>query len=351
MQKELAWNAAQLDGNGLFSTTAGVDGADWDFYDPDKGGEVSAYNILYYKTLVDGASLATAVGDTSTAASYTAQADALKSRINARLFDTGTGLYKISDTRTTGTAQDANALAVLYGVAPPEQQAAILDKLKTDLWTTPYGPLPYSGDAGYSDLISPFVSGFELQARLAADDTANAEALLHTEWGHMVADGPDRTGTLWENISSSDGTPGLGAGASLSHGWSTAPTSALSGYVLGVRPDTAGFATWTVQPHHGDLTWTQGRVPTPHGPIDVDWTAPSGSGRFTMTVTAPHGTRGTIAVPTDGAAHPVVSVNGAAVWRHGALTATREITAAHADSGYVYLTIARPGRYTVTASH
>ncbi|MFJ9348576.1 alpha-L-rhamnosidase C-terminal domain-containing protein [Streptomyces sp. NPDC101237] len=350
VQRELAWNATQIDSNGLFATQAGVDGADWDFYDGDKGGEVSAYNVLYYKTLLDAADLATAADRPLVAAQYSTDAAALKERINARLYDPDTGLYKISDTQTTGTAQDANATAVLYGVASPAQSKTILAKLKTNLWTTPYGPLPYSKDTGYRELISPFVSGFELQARLENDDTANAEELLDTEWGHMIAPGPDQTGTMWENISSTDGTPGLGSGASLSHGWSTAPTSALSAYVLGVRPTTAGYATWTVQPHPGDLSWSQGRVPTPHGDVDVHWTRRGPAGRFTLSVTVPHGTHGTIAVPAQGSGGTVVTVDGRTVWRNGRFSSTSGITAGHAATGYVYLTVSRSGSYTVTAA-
>ncbi|MFE5141373.1 alpha-L-rhamnosidase C-terminal domain-containing protein [Streptomyces fagopyri] len=348
VRRELAWNATRLDANGLFATRAGVDGADWDFYDSDKGGEVSAYNILYYKTLLDGAALATAAGDTAQAAAYKADAETLKTRINERLYDPGTGLYKISDTRS-GVAQDANALAVLYGVAPPAKHADILAKLKSALWSTPYGPLPFSQDTGYRNLVSPFVSGFELQARLADGDTANARELLHDVWGHMIAPGPDQTGTMWENISGSDGTPGLGSGTSLSHGWSTAPTSALSSYVLGVRPDTAGYDTWTVQPHPGDLTWTRGRVPTPHGDIDVHWTAASGGDRFRMTVDAPKSTSGTIAVPVSGRDHSVVTVNGKVVWRHGVFTAAPGVTAGRSESGYVHLKVSRHGTYEVTS--
>ena len=61
---ELAWSAAQVDANGLF-VTDGSDGADWDYYDGDKTGEVTAYNALYYQTLVDGARMAKAVGQTT----------------------------------------------------------------------------------------------------------------------------------------------------------------------------------------------------------------------------------------------------------------------------------------------
>jgi alpha-L-rhamnosidase len=347
VERELAWNATRLDANGLFAARSGVDGADWDFYDSDKGGEVSAYNILYYKTLLDGAALATAAGEAAQAAAYKADAETLKTRINERLYDSKSGLYKISDTQS-GVAQDANALAVLYGVAPSSKHEEILAKLKSALWSSPYGPLPFSSDAGNKDLVSPFVSGFELQARLAAGDTANAQELLHDVWGHMIAPGPNQTGTMWENISGRDGTPGLGSGTSLSHGWSTAPTSALSSYVLGVRPDTAGYTSWTVQPHPGDLTWTRGSVPTPHGDIDVRWTAGTGTDRFSLTVDAPKATSGTIAIPVSGQAR-TVAVNGRVVWRHGAFTAAAGVTGGHFESGYVYLKVKQHGSYKVTS--
>ncbi len=260
-QAELAWNATQVDSRGLFVTDAS-DGADWDFYDSVKTGAVTEYNLIYYKALLDGAQLATAAGQSTLAATYTQRAADLKAAVNTYLFNSASGLYRISDTRTTGVPQDANALAVLYGVAPAASDASILAALKTSLWTTSYGPVPFSSDAGYSSVISPFAGGYELQARLATGDTAGAEALLGTLWGHMATPGTDFTGTMWENIAT-DGSPGLGTTTSLAHGWSTAPTSALSGYVLGAQPVTAGYATWSVQPHPGDLTWAEGRVPTP----------------------------------------------------------------------------------------
>ena len=348
LKGELAWNATQLDSNGLLVTNS-ADNADWDFYDSGKNGEVTEYNLLYYKALLDGALLATAAGDSADATAYTNAAAALKSAINAHLYNSGTGLYYLSNADTSTVAQDANSLAVLYGVAPAADDATILAGLKTDLWTTAYGPKPFSG-SGYSDTVSPYVSGYELDARLATGDTADAESLLNTVWGHMISAGSADTGTMWENVSGSDGTPGLGSGTSLAHGWSTTPVSALSGYVLGVQPATAGYATWTVQPHPGDLSWAEGSVPTPHGAVGVDWSGESGVGAFTMQVTAPSGTSGTIAVPTYGATSPVVAVNGNTVWSNGAFTATGGVGGAHADGSYVYLTGVQPGTYTVASN-
>ncbi|HEX4786976.1 MAG TPA: alpha-L-rhamnosidase C-terminal domain-containing protein [Actinospica sp.] len=346
VENELAWNAGQLDSNGLFVTDSS-DNADWDYYDGGKSGEVTEYNLLYYKALLDGAILASAAGNRAQSATYSADAAALKTAINAHLFNTSTGLYDLSNSDSTTVAQDANSLAVLYGVAPAADDSSILAAMKTDLWTTSYGPRPFSGGS-YQDVISPFVSGYELDARLATGDTADAEALLESVWGGMIAPGPEDTGTMWENINGSTGGPGFGGGSSLAHGWSTTPVSALSGYVLGVQPATAGYATWTVQPHTGDLSWAQGQVPTPRGAIDVSWTVQNG--RLSLTVSAPAGTAGTIAVPTNGAKGLVVKVDGHTVWSGGRYAATAHVAGASSSGGYVYLTGVQAGRYTITTT-
>jgi alpha-L-rhamnosidase len=347
VQAELAWNAAQLDGNGLF-VTDGSDGADWDYYDGDKTGEVTEYNILYYKALLDGAMLATAAGQTGAASTYTQDAAALKTAINAHLFDAATGLYVVSNS-DSGVAQDANSLAVLYGVAPAGDDASILASLKTDLWTNQYGPVPFSSGTGYSQEPSPYISGYELDARLASGDTADAEQLLTTLWGHMIAAGPDDTGTMWELVNT-DGTPGFGSFTSLSHGWASTPASALPGYVLGIQPASPGYATWTVQPHPGDLAWSEGQAPTPHGTLAVQWAGQAGDGQFSMNVTAPSGTSGTIAVPVGSASSPVVEVGGQVVWSGGSFHAVSGVGGASQSGGYVYLTGVQPGTWTVAAS-
>jgi len=348
VEAELAWNASQVDSRGLMVTNSS-DGADWDYYDGDKTGEVTEYNLLYYKALLDGAMLATAAGQTAQAATYTQQAAALKTAINTYLFDSSTGLYYISDTETTGVAQDANSLAVLYGVAPAADDTSILADVKTDLWTNQYGPMPFTSGTGYSQTISPYISGYELDARLATDDTADAETLMETLWGNMIASGPDDTGTMWENVAS-DGDPGFGGSSSLSHGWSSTPASALSGYMLGIQPVTPGYATWLVQPEPGDLSWAEGQAPTPYGDLQVSWAGESGVGQFSMQVTAPSGTSGTIAIPVGSASDPIVEVGGQVVWSGGSFTAVSGIGGASQSGGYVYLTGVQPGTYLVAAN-
>ncbi len=330
---ELAWSASQVDDAGLFVTTSD-DGADWDYYDGVKTGEVTAYNALYYRTLLDGAQLAQAAGHGNLTSGYTDRAAALKTAINTRLFDAGTGLYDLSDSVRTVTAQDANVLAVEFGIAPADKVAGILAKIKSSLWTAS-GTLPFS--SGYQDTISPFVSGFELNARLRAGDTDNALQLLSNEWGPMIAPGDLYTGTFWENESTT-GTQASGQ-TSMAHGWSSMPTSALSQYVLGIAPVDAGYRTWLVQPHASTLAWVEGQAPTPYGPIAVDWSHNRSTGAFAMKVTAPAGTAGTIAVPTFG--HSVdIAVNGHPVWTHGvAVGGSHQVRSAAGAGDYVNLAV------------
>ena len=44
-----------------------------------------------------------------------------------------------------------------------------------------------------------------------------------------------------------------------------------------------------------------------------------------MSVTAPPGTNGSIAVPTYGAANPIVAVGGQVVWSGGSFTGTQSV--------------------------
>jgi alpha-L-rhamnosidase len=44
--------------------------------------------------------------------------------------------------------------------------------------------------------------------------------------------------------------------------------------------------------------------------VQVSWAGQSGDGQFSMAVTAPSGTTGTIAVPVGSASSPIVEVGG-----------------------------------------
>jgi hypothetical protein len=214
---------------------------------------------------------------------------------------------------------------VLAGVTDPARSRRALAFVAATL-ATPRGPATgeLDDDPTQSRYISPYISSGELLARFDLGDAAGALALVRREWGPMVEAGP---GTIWEKVAL-DGTPATyspmqtpadpfgptGAGlTSLAHGWGGGPAPALSGYVLGIRPVTPGFATWLVAPQPGDLRWAQGQAPTPHGPISSRWERGDGDRSFVLTVAAPAGTTGTVAVPLLGG-RGAIAMDGRVIW-------------------------------------
>jgi hypothetical protein len=295
LEGQLSYDATLTDGAGLL-VTAGVfggagSGLDWDIYDGPKAGVVTSANLLYYRALTDVAYVESHLGDSGKAATYQATANRLRDAINTELFSTATGAYDFSDSGGGVIAQDANSLAILFGVAPHHDIPGIIRALES-LWG-PHGSAPFSANAGKSPTISPFVTGLEVQALYRAGYATDAEKLLALTWNQMTDPrNPGYTGTFWENYLP-DGTLADGS-ISASHGWSSGPTPTLTGYVLGVQAVEPGYRGFTVAPHFGTLNWAEGTVPTPYGRIGVTWTR-HGTG-YTLTVQAPPGTTATIEV-------------------------------------------------------
>jgi hypothetical protein len=285
LEGQLAYDGTLADPDGLIvtgpqiSTTSG--GYDWDFYDGAKTGTVTAFNDLYYQSLRDVTYIEASLGNTAKAAAYDQTADHVRDAINANLVNPTTGTYYLSESDHSTFAQDANALSVLFGVAPAGKVPGILSALKS-LWG-PHGSEPFSGTT-YSNLISPYITAYEIEADYLAGDTADAEHLMHLTWDQMIDPrNPFFTGTMWENIGP-DGTA-TEARTSLAHGWASGPTPILTGYVLGVQPVQPGYQTFTVTPHPGSLRWAEGAIPTPYGQILVRWTR--NGHRFSLTVAVP----------------------------------------------------------------
>jgi hypothetical protein len=332
MKNELAF-----DRNSWNATTGltNADGRDWDFYDGSKCGAgcaAAATNMLYYDDLAGAAWLAQQLAQndptnanastwTADAATWSQQAADLKTAINSQLFNAGKGVYQLSTAdfgahAATSVPQDANSQAIVFGVAPSDKVSGILAYLKSNLWGT-FGPQPYSPDAAFATTISPFISGFELDARFTSGDTAGALALTRLMWAQMAdPNGPFYTGTLWERLGQNGNVES--SNASQAHGWASAPVFAFTDYLLGVKPTSPGFKTWTIAPQTGDLSWAQGNVPVPGAdPISSRWQMDDAGKTFVLTMSAPTGTTGTVSLPELGAS-PTIARDGVVVWAGGA---------------------------------
>ena len=318
-QKAMAYSLAKVGSDGLMTVT-GL--ADW--ARGDQGGENLWANVLLYQALSTGAGLATVEGDPATAARWSTAAGAVKQAVNNRLWDDDAGQYRDNPSSSLHP-QDGNSAAVWFGLAPADRAQRVSAALTTN-WNS-YG----STTPEKNSEIATFPGSMELQAHLAAGNSTRALELIRREWGYML-NSPLGTGsTFWEGYLANGQFGYGGAYMSAAHGWATGPTSALTFYVLGIRPTTMAGG-YDLRPEPGDLTSAQGALKTPLGTISFGWKHDLVQRRFTEQVDAPTRAVQQVEVPTFGA-RTRVSVNGRLVWDGSRAFGY----GAHLDNGYLVL--------------
>lgn len=285
----LAFQQTQFDPQNLFSNPKN----EWDFCDWAPGYVQHTPQTLAATHLFDvygvrqAVFLLQALGDAVNAKKYSAWADALTQAARSKLVN--------PQTQTYGDRVQGNAMAVFSGVATPEQQTRIYEtvlKAGTPAWTP-----PVAGDLSGSEVMSPFYGHYVLRAYAQMGQVQAGIDLLRRYWGAMSARGLT---TGWEQFDPSfpkdmDQVIAKMPYLSLSHGWSTGPTSYLTESVLGVQPTAGGFSRVTIRPELGDLQWAEGTVPTPHG--DIRLHAAKAAKGIVCTLTLPKGIRAQVILP------------------------------------------------------
>jgi alpha-L-rhamnosidase len=191
------------------------------------------------------------------------------------------------------TDDRANALAVVAGLAKPEQFPALLEVLKTQ------------------EHASPYMEKYVLEALCLMNEPAQAQARMQKRYAKMV-NHPEYT-TLWEGWGI--GAEGFGGGT-INHAWSGGPLTIMSQYFAGIAPTSLGFATYQVKPQMGALTNLSAKVVTVRGDISV---AVRNLGpTFVLSLSSPPGTVATVGIPMlSGARWETVMLNGKPIWRSG----------------------------------
>lgn len=246
----------------------------WNFYDwtyehsgvPDAHKENCTLSTIHYKGTLDAAArLFDALGEPEQAALYRAHAEEIRDRVNAQAWNEQEGLYT-DGIETKALSQHVNTFAVLYGIADAQRTARIAKRLFDDP--------ALRGTTFY----------FAHYLHEAAIKLGQPERILQDleRWKLMLDAG---TSTWWETPENP---------RSECHAWSATPTYRLMAEVLGVKPETPGFARVTVQPVTLGLAFAEGVVPTPHGDIRVRWdSAP----KFTLKLTIPEGVTADVTLP------------------------------------------------------
>ena len=257
-----------------------------------------ATQIEYFRAYKEGSFLLRELGDNANADHYEQRAAALRAATNTYLRDPSTGTY--------GSRWQTNAMAIVSGLATPDQYSALWDNVLKNV----------AQDRWDSPVISPYYNYYVVSAMAQAGHRPEALQWIRTYWGGMLAEGAT---SFWEaydlrwpkgnfHVSlQADGTSGYFV--SLAHGWSSGPTAWLMEQVLGINPTSAGFSNVTIRPDLIDLSWARGSEPTPNGPIKVDI---KNDGSFHLALDLPPSVDADILIPIPQNASRVF-VNGAAV--------------------------------------
>lgn len=208
------------------------------------------------------------------------------------LWDDGHGAFKESPQNTLLYPQDANSMALAFGVldADTDDATRVSDYLVSN-WT-PIG-------AACPELvnnISPFISSIELVGHFRVGRADRALKLIRDAWGWYInhENGTESTvpeGYLLDGSWGYRGDRGYRNDptyVSHAHGWSSGPTSTLSEYLVGLRVTKPGGREWQLKPIIDQLDEVQAgfstnlgrfsaKIQTKGNVTTVEWDTPGDS--------------------------------------------------------------------------
>ena len=117
--------------------------------------------------------------------------------------------------------------------------------------------------------------------------------IIRDRWGQMLDMGAT---TTWETFRgfTEDQMYGMWT-RSWCHAWSASPAYFLSSHILGIHPGKPGFKHALIEPQLCDLTWVEGKMPTPHGNIEMR--CEHQDGKITLQVILPASVSASIRLP------------------------------------------------------
>lgn len=201
------------------------------------------------------------------------------------LWDAHRGIFVnglIEGVQTTRWGCQENYLAILYGLATPDQTIRIIERLRQeDLSKTfevkqenydeelpGFGKIPTVSlarskyrwpDDKMVPLGTAYFAGYMLEALCKCGLFVEAQAFIENRWGEFSKQGGT---TVWETWNTDQ---------SLSHGWSASPAVFAARQILGVqRADETGDV-YHILPRVREYTRLRGRVATRTGIVQIEW--------------------------------------------------------------------------------
>ncbi len=241
-------------------------------------------NAFHLAAIDKMAELAAVVGADEDAQYYLQHAEHARRVFQDRLFDAEAGLFR-DGLGVDHYSQHANFFPLAFNLVKENDRPKIVE------WLVERGMRCSTYAAQY--LLEAL---FENGAGEAAVELLLAPG--ERSWRHMLDSDATITWESWnEKVK-----PNL----DWNHAWGAAPANLLPRYVLGAQPLAPGWKRAKIRPNPSGLDFARGTVPTPHGPISVDWKQQDS---FSMKLKLPDGMTASVQVPTVPGAERIL-VNG-----------------------------------------
>jgi alpha-L-rhamnosidase len=247
-------------------------------------------NAFHLRALEEMGQLAGALHKAAEAAEFVEREERARTAFQEKLFDPVRGLYR-DGLDTEHASMHANLFPLAFGLVPANLRRHIAQ------W------LVGRGMAG-----SVYAAQYLLEGLFENSEDSAALSLMTApgdrSWRHMVDSDATITWEAWDQKYKPN--------QDWNHAWGAAPANLIPRYVLGAEPLAPGWGRALIQPHSGDLSSAEGRMPTPLGELSVAWTRTT---NFVLNLTMPAGMTAEVKLPAlHGASH--VSVGGAPVKAH-----------------------------------
>ncbi len=229
-------------------------------------------NAFHIRALQMMAQMGEALGKGTEAAEYDAMASKAHAAFQKNLFDASQGAYR-DGVGTDHASQHASLFPLAFGLVPDEHVEAVAG---------------FVGKRGMA--CSVYAAQYLMEGLFTNGEAKRALELITApgdrSWRHMLESGATITWEAWDLKYKPN--------QDWNHAWGAAPANLLPRFVLGVEAAEPGWKVARIRPHTGTLTHANGKVPTPLGPVTVDWK--NGTG-FEMNILIPEGMTARLELP------------------------------------------------------
>ncbi len=229
-------------------------------------------NAFHLRGLTLMADLARALGRDDDAAGYTRRERATRAAFLATCYDSARGVFRDGE-GTDHASQHANLFPLAFALVPDAEQPRVTAFVRSRGMACSVYAAQYLMEAL-----------FEYKAADAAYALISAPG--DRSWRHMVESGTTITWEAWDQRYKPN--------QDWNHAWGAAPANLFARYTLGATPIAAGWSLALIRPHPGPLAHAEGKIPTPRGPILVQWKQAS---TFQLTVELPPGMSARVELP------------------------------------------------------